>query len=185
MIYGDKPQQIGEYEDPLGTSRHVYAPQVTAIMQAGCLYGYGLNNPVKWIDPTGRDAIAELEQGDGGGMSVALNVLAIAVFVGITNASKKEEKVKPKPATSTPAPPPPPNKNNKPEKNRNIKQISKKIVNEVAEFFGYENAEAFKADFVGKDNGKSFDMYTDTKTHEIILQNKAGTEQVPTGLYWR
>ena len=30
MIYGDEPQQIGEYEDPLGTSRYVYAPQITA-----------------------------------------------------------------------------------------------------------------------------------------------------------
>ena len=37
MIYGDEPQQIGEYEDPLGTSRYVYAPQITAIMQAGML----------------------------------------------------------------------------------------------------------------------------------------------------
>jgi hypothetical protein len=28
MIYGDEPQQIGEYEDPLGASRYVYATQV-------------------------------------------------------------------------------------------------------------------------------------------------------------
>ena len=31
MIYGDEPQQIGEYEDPLGTSRYVYAPQVMGV----------------------------------------------------------------------------------------------------------------------------------------------------------
>ena len=55
MIYGDKPQQIGEYEDPLGTSRYVYAPQITAVMQAGNLYGYCSSNPVKWCDPTGNN----------------------------------------------------------------------------------------------------------------------------------
>ena len=58
MIYGDEPQQIGEYEDPLGTSRYVYAPQITAVMQAGNLYGYGLGNPLKHIDPTGLWTIA-------------------------------------------------------------------------------------------------------------------------------
>ncbi len=51
MIYGDEPQQIGEYEDPLGTSRYVYAPQITAVMQAGNLYGYGLENPIRHFDP--------------------------------------------------------------------------------------------------------------------------------------
>ena len=199
MIYGDEPQQIGEYKDPLGTSRYVYAPQITAVMQAGNLYGYGLQNPVKYFDHTGTLvesftawSIAELVKLLLLGIMSLVTIKATqdpevvrAVEEALQAAKKEKEKTPPKPSVSTPAPPPPPNKNNKPEKNRNIKQISKKIVNEVAEFFGYENAEAFKADFVGKDNGKSFDMYTDTKTHEIILQNKAGTEQVPTGLYWR
>ena len=53
MIYGDEPQQIGEYEDPLGTSRYVYAPQITAVMQAGNLYGYCIENPVYYNDVSG------------------------------------------------------------------------------------------------------------------------------------
>ncbi len=53
MIYGDEPQQIGEYEDPLGTSRYTYAPQVTAVMQAGNLYGYCIENPVYYNDVSG------------------------------------------------------------------------------------------------------------------------------------
>ncbi len=60
MIYGDEPQQIGEYEDPLGTSRYVYAPQITAVMQAGNLYGYGLGNPIRHFDPSGEIAITTI-----------------------------------------------------------------------------------------------------------------------------
>ena len=54
MIYGDEPQQIGEYEDPLGTSRYTYAPQITAVMQAGNLYGYTGGNPLMFADPSGK-----------------------------------------------------------------------------------------------------------------------------------
>ena len=54
MIYGDEPQQIGKYEDPLGTSRYVYAPQITAVMQAGNLYGYCVENPNMYSDPNGK-----------------------------------------------------------------------------------------------------------------------------------
>ena len=161
MIYGDEPQQIGEYEDPLGTSRYVYAPQITAVMQAGCLYGYCLNNPVKWIDPTGRDAIAELEQGDGGGMSVALNVLAIAVLVGITNASKKEEKVKSKPATSTPAPPPQNNGNDK-----NNKRKTNCTKNESPIWRSFENVK--NSDLKTSGHGASQKFYQWDYTHNDI-----------------
>ena len=55
MIYGDEPQQIGEYEDPLGTSRYVYAPQIIAIMQAGNLYNYCGHNPIYYSDFTGKE----------------------------------------------------------------------------------------------------------------------------------
>ena len=53
MIYGDKPQQIGEYQDALGLSRYVYAPQAAAISQACNLYVYCGNNPLMFVDPTG------------------------------------------------------------------------------------------------------------------------------------
>ncbi len=45
-IYGDEPQQIGEYQDALGVSRYTYAPQVTAVAQAGNRYIYGLHDPI-------------------------------------------------------------------------------------------------------------------------------------------
>ena len=54
MIYGDTPQQIGEYRDALGLNRYVYAPQHTAISQAGNLYVYCLGNPIYLIDPAGN-----------------------------------------------------------------------------------------------------------------------------------
>ena len=60
MIYGDEPQQLGEYEDPLGTSRYVYTPQITAVMQAGNMYGYGLGNPLRHFDPSGEIAITTI-----------------------------------------------------------------------------------------------------------------------------
>ena len=89
MIYGDEPQQIGEYEDPLGTSRYVYAPQVTAIMQAGCLYGYGLNNPVSLIDPTGKVVtpanVIGAVIGAGGG---ALLGKLVADYYGLTGLKR-------------------------------------------------------------------------------------------------
>ena len=54
MIYGDNPQKINEQEDKLGLKSYSYAPQITAIMQAGNLYVYGVNNPVVYSDPTGQ-----------------------------------------------------------------------------------------------------------------------------------
>ncbi len=59
-IYGDTPQQIGEYQDALGLSRYVYAPQVAAITQAGNLYAYCVGNPVANVDPNGGIAITTI-----------------------------------------------------------------------------------------------------------------------------
>ena len=65
MIYGDKPQQIGEYEDPLGTSRYVYAPRAFAINQSTNLYGYGLSNPVYYCDHSGEASESALQWSAG------------------------------------------------------------------------------------------------------------------------
>ena len=54
MIYGDNPQKINEREDKLGLKAYSYAPQISAIMQAGNLYVYCGNNPIYFHDPTGN-----------------------------------------------------------------------------------------------------------------------------------
>ena len=53
-IYGDNPQKINEREDKLGLKSYSYAPQITAVMQSGNLYVYGVNNPIYYIDETGE-----------------------------------------------------------------------------------------------------------------------------------
>jgi len=59
MIYGDNPlkwniQELDE-GDPLGLNMYVYAPNIQAVHQSNNLYVYGLNNPLKWIDPSGEN----------------------------------------------------------------------------------------------------------------------------------
>ncbi len=56
MIYGDNPQRINERQDVLGLRTYSYAPEITAIMQAGNLYVYGINNPVAYRDRDGKIA---------------------------------------------------------------------------------------------------------------------------------
>ena len=59
-IYGDNPQKINEREDKLGLKSYSYAPQITAVMQSGNLYVYGIGNPVLYQDPNGSIAITTL-----------------------------------------------------------------------------------------------------------------------------
>ena len=54
MIYGDNPQKINEREDKLGLKTYTMVPQITAVAQAGNLYVYGINNPVKYVDAQGQ-----------------------------------------------------------------------------------------------------------------------------------
>jgi len=52
MIFGDEPRQIGERECPFGVNTQILAPDILAIIQAGNLYLYCGNNPLRWIDPS-------------------------------------------------------------------------------------------------------------------------------------
>jgi RHS repeat-associated protein len=58
MIYGDTPikwnERQTELSDPLGLNIYTYIPDITAIMQSGNLYVYGMNNPIRYVDPTGE-----------------------------------------------------------------------------------------------------------------------------------
>jgi len=62
MIYGDNPikwnERKADPDDPLGLSTYTYRPDITAIMQSGNLYVYCMNNPIMFVDPTGKDAAA-------------------------------------------------------------------------------------------------------------------------------
>ncbi len=54
MIYGDNPQKINEREDALGLKTYIYVPQITAILQAGNLYVYCVDNPIAHCDANGK-----------------------------------------------------------------------------------------------------------------------------------
>ncbi len=75
MIYGDNPQKINEREDALGLKTYTYVPQITAIMQAGNLYVYGVNNPNFYVDSTGELIDAKIVTG----------IIASAVVSGLVS----------------------------------------------------------------------------------------------------
>ena len=54
MIYGDNPQTINERQDALGLRTYTAVPQISAIAQAGNLYVYCVNNPVRYNDLNGE-----------------------------------------------------------------------------------------------------------------------------------
>ena len=85
MIYGDNPQKWNEYQredDPLGLHTYTYKPDFAAVTQAGNLYGYGLNNPVMYVDADGEIAasiaIGAAEVAASGETMAALEGLAVA-----------------------------------------------------------------------------------------------------------
>ena len=74
-IYGDNPQKINEREDKLGLKTYSYAPQITAVMQSGNLYVYGVNNPVAYVDSSGNE------------IAIACAIALIALAIGTTVAA--------------------------------------------------------------------------------------------------
>ena len=79
-IYGDNPQKINEREDKLGLKSYSYAPQITAVMQSGNLYVYGINNPVVFVDSNGHIAF------------MVITALVGAVIGGIAGAIQSYSK---------------------------------------------------------------------------------------------
>ena len=72
-IYGDNPQKINEREDKLGLKSYSYAPQITAVMQSGNLYVYGVNSPIAYVDPDGMLA----------GLALAAAKMAIGAAINV------------------------------------------------------------------------------------------------------
>ena len=79
-IYGDNPQKINEREDKLGLKSYSYAPQITAVMQSGNLYVYGINNPVVFVDSNGHIAF------------MVITALVGAVIGGVVGAVQSHNK---------------------------------------------------------------------------------------------
>ena len=78
-IYGDNPQKINEREDKLGLKSYSYAPQITAVMQSGNLYVYGVSNPIYYADKDGNISIlAKVAIGAG------INLVTTLVAAGVT-----------------------------------------------------------------------------------------------------
>jgi len=50
MIYGDTINQT----DSLGLTNYTYRPNISAVMQSGNLYVYGINNPISFLDINGK-----------------------------------------------------------------------------------------------------------------------------------
>ncbi len=92
MIYGDDPQKWNEYrgeDDPLGLHTYTYKPDVTAVTQAGNLYGYGNNNPTAFADPDG-EVVLSVAAVSGITITVCV-VVSGAVAIAIVNSPKVKE----------------------------------------------------------------------------------------------
>ena len=54
MVFGTNPQRMNQRTGPLGLPTYTGVPDTWAIMQSGNLYVYCINNPVKFVDPSGE-----------------------------------------------------------------------------------------------------------------------------------
>lgn len=204
MIYGDKPLRLHAY---------TYSPQITAIAQARNLYFYALNNPIAYQDASGEDAgTLLLTMGTGsGGLSfieslagfgefgmIGLGVLYVKsqidyfrmrsafVFADTSSTSSGGSSSKETSSTSQSAIDSSetagggPRKD--PDKEKQLKSLDGKKAKEVARQNDYKSVEDFKRDYVG-DQVSKFDLKYNPKTKEIFIVDKAGTIQIPTGLF--
>ena len=92
MIYGDTVQKLNVTVDAEGGEHFTAIPQLLAIRQAGNLYGYAVNNPVMFTDPSGEIS-KEFQQktmyggigGGGAGGEGSLFFIFGAIGIGAVN----------------------------------------------------------------------------------------------------
>ena len=76
MIYGTNPvkwnERTGNSNDPLGLNAYTYKPDILSIMQSGNRYVYCVNNPVRWVDPSGEKLKAAIVAIAAGAVSGAI-----------------------------------------------------------------------------------------------------------------
>ncbi|HPQ46693.1 MAG TPA: RHS repeat-associated core domain-containing protein [Clostridia bacterium] len=92
-IYGDEPLVVNERQDPLGLNVYTYLPDMFAIHQSTNLYAYCGNNPLMFVDYSGKvfmfvtGAIGLVVGGIIGGVIAARNGENIWVGAGIGAAA--------------------------------------------------------------------------------------------------
>jgi len=110
MVYGDNPVRIGERRDVLGLNIYTHMPSIAAIRQSSNLYVYCGNNPLRYVDPSGRSWTSTMWWLPGadvalpiGDILYGIGVAAELVLKVMENADRAKTKAD-KSMTSFPAP---------------------------------------------------------------------------------
>lgn len=196
-IYGDNPQKINERQDKLGLSYYAYAPQISAIMQAGNLYVYCGNSPVRYADRSGNIALVDdlffiVVIGAG------LLFTGGAVFLMTPEGQQLiNEASKPRPNapavgnsgifTAAGAPNPKKPDDNEDEKNsakRNWQKADEKYLERELKKQG-TNPHEIKQEYLGKKESiKLYDIYVDKNTGQLAIFKKSTGQLVDITDYY-
>ena len=201
MIYGDNPQKINEKQDALGLNTYTMIPQITAVMQAGNLYVYGISNPVRYHDPDGQVALELIITGFSNfwnPVGIVLVGVGAAIIVGgaiglaIDYAQYNNQHRSSGTGSlggSTPASPLPPNNNGSSNfKKYSDKEIERRYGLKDGEFHSSVKKQILKD--LSKDTnnfesiyGKNPDIYLDASGRIQIVATNGSNNCLSTNLY--